>query len=98
MANPSKIVILRYKVYQDFSLQSVPPGLSLNFNDGCVMKEAVEDGGGSGDIADKLAPYLEGTIGSHESGFDFVTAHNDFKEVFTGFGRELLDAHAVDDE
>ena len=61
-------------------------GLSFNFNDSCMVKEAVEDGGGSGDIANKFTPFFEGTVGCHEGGFDFISAHDDLEEVFTGFG------------
>ena len=63
-----------------------------------MVQEAVEDGGGSGNIANKLAPFFEWPVGGHQRGAHFVAAHNDLKEVFSGFGRELGDAHVVDDE
>lgn len=52
-----------------------------------VVKEAVEDGGGGGDVLDEFAPFLDGAIGSHEGGAVFISAHDDFEEEFTGFGR-----------
>jgi len=73
-------------------------GMSFNFDDGCVVKEAVEYCGGSGDIADKLSPFFEGPVGGHEGGFDFISAHDDLEEVFARFRRKLFDAHVVDNE
>ena len=72
--------------------------MSFNFNDRCMVKEAIEDGGGGRDITDELTPFFEGTVGCHECGFDFISAHDDFKEVFAGAGRELLYAHVIDNE
>lgn len=63
-----------------------------------VVQEAVEDGGGGGDVAEEFAPFFEGAVGGHEGGAQFVATHDDFKEVFAAFGREVFDAHVVDDE
>ena len=71
---------------------------TLDFNKVSVMEESVEDGCGGGDIADEFAPFFEGAVGGHESGAEFVAAHDDLKEVFAGFGWELFDAHVVYDE
>ena len=80
------------------SLIAESVGLSFNFNDGCVMKEAVEDGGSSGDITDEFSPFFKRSVGGHEGGFDFISAHDDLEEVFARFRRKLFDAHVVDDE
>lgn len=52
-------------------------GLSFNFNDSCVVKEAVQDSGGRGDVSNEFAPFFKRTIGGHEGGFDFVATHDD---------------------
>ena len=63
-----------------------------------VVQKAVEDGGGGGNVTEEFAPFFEGAVGGHEGGAQFVAAHDDFEEVFAAFGRELFDAHVVDDE
>ena len=71
---------------------------ALDFEDVGVVEKAVENGGGGGDVADEFTPFFEGAIGGHERGEELVAAHDDLEEVFAGFGRELFDAHVVDDE
>lgn len=44
----------------DVILQAV--GAAFDFDDGRVVQETVEDGGGGGDIADKFTPFLQGTV------------------------------------
>lgn len=62
------------------------------------MQEAVEDGGGGGDIGYEFAPFFEGTVGGHHGRAQLVAAHDDLEEIFPGLGRELFDAHVVDDK
>jgi hypothetical protein len=75
-----------------------PVGAAFDFDDVGVVEEAVEDGGGGGDVADEFAPFLQGAVGGHEGGAQVVAAHDDFEEVFPGLWRELFDAHVVDDQ
>ena len=63
-----------------------------------VVQEAVEDGGGGGDVAKELSPFFDGTVGGHECGTYFVTAHDDLEEVLAAFGRKVFDSHVVDDQ
>jgi hypothetical protein len=63
-----------------------------------VVQEAVEDGGGAGDVAEEFAPIFEGAVAGHERGAGFVAAEDDFEETFAGAFGELLHAHVVDDE
>jgi hypothetical protein len=67
-------------------------------DDAGVVEEAVEDGGGGRDVADQLAPVLEGPIGSHEGGPVFVAAHDDLEQVLSGVLGQLLESHVVDDQ
>ena len=60
-----------------------------------MVKEPVEDGTGSGHVAEELAPFVDGTIGGHECGAVFVTAHDDFQKDFAAFGREDFQTHVV---
>ena len=62
------------------------------------MEKAVQNGSGSGDIADEFAPFFQRAVGGHQGRAQLVAAHDDLKEVFAGFGRQLLDAHVVDDQ
>jgi len=71
---------------------------ALDFDQVGVVEETVEDGRGGGHVADEFAPFFEGTVGGHQGGAHFVAAHDDLEEVFAGLGRELCDAHVVDDE
>lgn len=63
-----------------------------------MVKEAVEDGGGRGDITDEFAPVFNGPVGGHERGTIFVAAKNNLEEVFPGFGRQGFGPHIVNDE
>ena len=63
-----------------------------------MLQETVEDGGGGGDITDEFTPFLDGAVGGHERGAVFVASHDDFKEVFSGHGRQLLESHVVNDQ
>src|SRR5437899_968190 len=63
-----------------------PVAPALHGNDFGMMKETVQDGGGSRHIAEQFSPLLDRPIGSHESGSVFVAAHDDLEKYFSGFG------------
>ena len=72
--------------------------VAFDLDDFCVVQEAVEYGCGGRDVADELAPFFEGSVLGHECGAHFVASHDNLKEIFAGFWRQLFDAHVVDDE
>ena len=58
-----------------------------------AMQDAIQDGGGSGDIGDQLAPFLQRPAGGHDRGSCFVPAHDNFEEVLpaaAGLGSFLI--------
>jgi hypothetical protein len=62
------------------------------------MQQAIKHGADRGDIAEQLAPVLNGTVGSEQSAETFVAAHDDFQEILGGGVRQLAHAEVVDDE
>ena len=63
-----------------------------------MVKEAVQDGRGSGHIVEQLAPFLDGAVGGHERGAGFIAAHDDLQEHFPGFGRQDFEPHVIDNQ
>lgn len=63
-----------------------------------AVEEAVEDGSGGGDVAEEFAPFIDGAVGGHDGGTDFVAAQDDFEQEFAAAGSEGFEAHVVDDE
>lgn len=58
-----------------------PVAAAGDLDDVGVVQEAVEDGGGGGDVADEFAPLFDGSVGGHECGPVLVAAHDDLEEV-----------------
>ena len=50
-----------------------------------VMEQAVEYRAGGGHIAEQLAPFFDGSVGSHHGGTVFVATHDDLQEDFAAF-------------
>jgi hypothetical protein len=63
-----------------------------------VLEEAIEHRRDRGDVAEELAPIVDGTVGSHKSARPLVAAHDDFEEILGGSGGELAHAEIVDDQ
>lgn len=63
-----------------------------------VVEEPVEDGAGGGDVAQELAPFVDGAVGGHHGGAVFVAAHDDLQQDFPTLGWKDFQAHVVDDE
>ena len=75
-----------------------PVAAALHRNDFGVMEEPVQNRSGSGHVIQEFAPFLNWPVGSHESGFIFITTHHDFKKHFAGFGRQDLESHVINDQ
>ena len=71
---------------------------ALHGNDFGMMKEPVQDGGGSRHVVEEFSPLLDRPIGSHESGSVFVAAHDDLEKRFSGFGRQDFESHIINDQ
>src|SRR5512142_1645824 len=72
--------------------------LALELDDLGAREEAVEDGGGRRDIAEKGAPVLRGPVRGDDGRRVFVTAHEDLEQVLCGAGAQLLHAEVLDDQ
>jgi len=57
-----------------------------------VMQQTIEHGAHGSDIAQQLAPVLDGTIGGRQRAETLVAAHDDFQQILGGGMREF--AHA----
>lgn len=71
---------------------------ALDLDDFGVMKKAVQNGGGRGNVIEQLAPFFDRTVGSHQCGTGLVSAHDDFQQHFARLGREDFQPHVVDQE
>ena len=60
------------------------------------MEKAVENGSGSGDIADELAPFFQWSIAGHDGRSVLVAPENDFQQVFARLLGRRPHAHVVD--
>lgn len=63
-----------------------------------MLKEPVEDSACGRDIVDEFASILNGSVACHDSGAEFIAAHNDLEKIFSGLVWKLFEAHVVDDE
>jgi hypothetical protein len=63
-----------------------------------VMQEAIQDGGGAGDVAEEFAPVFEWTIARHDGRARFVATQDDLEQAFTGAFWQLLHTHVINDE
>ena len=63
-----------------------------------VVKEVVEDAVEAGTSPMSLPPLFQRAVGGHHRRLHLVAEHDDLEEIFPRFGRQLLDAHVVDDQ
>ena len=56
--------------------------LAFNVNNGAVMQDAIQDGGGDGDIGKDVVPLGEGLIGSEDGGGLFISPGNQLENRF----------------
>ena len=54
--------------------------LALNVNDGAVMQDAVQDGGGDGDVGKDLVPLGEGLVGGKDGRRLLIPPGNELEE------------------
>ena len=72
--------------------------LAFDFDQVGAMQEAIQNGCGSGDIADEFAPFFQRSVGGHQGRAQLIAAQDNLEEILAGFGREFFDAHVVDDQ
>src|SRR5512134_362921 len=72
--------------------------LALEVDDLGLGEEAIEDGGGRGDVAEEGAPVLGRPVGGDHGGRLLVPANEDLEEVLGGAGPEALHAEVFDHE
>ena len=77
-------------------LQTV--ALPLDVDDGRMVEQAVEDGGGDDPVAKDLAPDGEGLVGGDQDGALLVAAGNELEEQVGGHPVDGQVADLVDDE
>jgi hypothetical protein len=75
-----------------------PIASSRDGDDLGVMQEPVQDRRGRRNIADQLAPVLQGAVRGHHGGADLVPPHDDLEQVFAGPLGQLLHPKIIDDE
>lgn len=49
-----------------------------------VVQEPVNDGPGSGHATQKFAPFVQRSVAGHDGRPIFVTAHDEFQQIFAG--------------
>ena len=57
-----------------------PVGLTLDVNDGAVMQDTIQDGGGDGDVGKNLVPLGERLIRGEYGGGFLIPPGNQLKE------------------
>jgi hypothetical protein len=72
--------------------------LALELDDLGPREETVEDGGCGGDVAEKGAPVLCGSVRGNDRGGGLVTAHEDLEQILGRAGAEPLHAEVLDDQ
>ncbi len=75
------------------------PVTSAGDGDGLgVVQEAVQDGRGAGHIAQELAPFFDGSVAGHDRRAVFITAHDDFQQVFGAVFGQAFESHVINDD
>ena len=67
--------------------------LALDVNNGAVMQDTVQDGGGNSDIGKDLVPLGEGLIGSEDGGGLLIASGNQLEKQISALNvhREIAD-------
>ena len=56
--------------------------LAFDVNDGAVMQDTIQNGGGNGDVGKDLIPLGEGLIGSEDGGGLLIASGNQLENRF----------------
>ena len=72
--------------------------LALDVNDSAVMQDAVQDGGGDGDIGKDLVPLGESLVGGKNGGRFLIPSGNELEEQVCPLDVHGEVADLVDDE
>ena len=72
--------------------------LALDVNDSAVMQDAVQDGGGDGDIGKDLVPLGEGLVGGKDGGRLLISPGNQLEEQVCALDVHGEAADLVDDK
>ncbi len=70
------LLLLAHKLLALFE----PVGLALDVNNGAVVQDAVENGGGDGNVGKNLVPLGEGFVEGKDSGGFLVLSGNELEE------------------
>jgi hypothetical protein len=63
-----------------------------------VVKQTIEHGADGGNIAEQLAPVVDGAVGSEQRADALVTSHDDLRQIFGGGVRQFAHAEVINDE
>ena len=63
-----------------------------------MVQEPIKHGADGGDIAEQLAPVLDGTIGCEQRAETLVAAHDDLQQILGGRMWEFAHAEVIDDK
>ena len=72
--------------------------LALDVDDGAVMQDTIQDGGGNGNVSKDLVPLGEGLIGSEDGGSLLIPSGNQLKEQISPLNVHRKIANFVDNE
>ena len=72
--------------------------LALDVNDSAVMQDAVQDGGGDGDVGKDLVPLGEGLVGGKDGGRLLISPGNQLEEQVCALDVHGEVADLVDDK
>ena len=73
-------------------------GFAPDVDDGSVMQDTIEDGGGNGDVGKDLVPLGEGLIGSEDGGGLLIPPGNQLEEQICPLNVHREIADLVDDQ
>ena len=65
----------RVGLFGDASCEAV--AAALDVDDFGAVQQAVKHGSGGGDVAEQFAPFVDGAVGGHDNGADFMVARDE---------------------